>query len=78
MIQAHRGASTCHPENTLEAFSTAIKQGADGIELDVHLSKDGEIVVAHDARLERVSNGTGYINDHTLEELKAMDFGWFP
>ena len=78
MIQAHRGASTCHPENTLEAFSAAIEQGADGIELDVHLSKDGEIVVAHDAQLERVSNGTGYINDHTLEELKALDIGWFP
>jgi glycerophosphoryl diester phosphodiesterase len=41
----------------------------------VHLSRDGEIVVAHDARLERVSNGTGYINDHTLEELKSLDFG---
>jgi glycerophosphoryl diester phosphodiesterase len=75
LIQAHRGASACRPENTLEAFSAAIEQGADGIELDVHLSKDGEIVVAHDARLERVSNGTGYINDHTLEELKSLDFG---
>jgi len=75
LIQAHRGASTCRPENTLEAFTAAIEQGADGIELDVHLTKDGEIVVAHDARLERVSNGTGYINDHTLEELKSLDFG---
>ena len=74
MIQAHRGASAYCPENTLEAFSKAIEQGADCIELDVHLSKDGEIVVAHDERLERVSNGTGYINDHTLEELKSMDF----
>ena len=75
MIQAHRGASFYYAENTLEAFSAAIEQGADGIELDVHLSKDGEIVVAHDERLERVSNGTGYINDHTLEELKTYDFG---
>jgi len=74
MIQAHRGASAYCPENTLEAFSKAIEQGADGIELDVHLSKDGEIVVAHDERLERVSNGTGYINDLTLEELKSLDF----
>ena len=74
MIQAHRGASTYHPENTAEAFSAAIEQGADGIELDVHLTKDGEIVVAHDARLERVSNGTGYINDYTLEELKTLNF----
>ena len=75
MIHAHRGASTCRPENTLEAFAAAIEQGADAIELDVHLTKDGEIVVAHDARLERVSNGTGYINDHTLEELKSLNFG---
>jgi len=77
LIQAHRGASDNHPENTLEAFSAAIKQGADGIELDVHLSKDGEIIVAHDAQLERISNGKGYINDHTLEELKSLDIGWF-
>jgi glycerophosphoryl diester phosphodiesterase len=74
MIQAHRGASAYCPENTLEAFSKAIEMGADAIELDVHLAKDGEVVVAHDERLERVSNGTGYINDHTLEELKSLDF----
>ena len=75
MIQAHRGASAYCPENTLEAFSKAIEQGADGIELDVHLTKDGEIVVAHDARIERVSDGTGYINDLTLKELKSLNFG---
>jgi glycerophosphoryl diester phosphodiesterase len=74
MILAHRGSQVFRPENTLEAFSLAVEQGADGIELDVHLSKDGEIVVAHDARLERVSNGKGFINDHTLEELKSLDF----
>ena len=80
MIQAHRGASAYCPENTLEAFSRAIEQGADCIELDVHLTKDGEIVVAHDEKLERVSNGTGYINDHTLQELKSLDFSklFFP
>jgi len=77
MIQAHRGASACRPENTLEAFSEAIEQKADGIELDVHLSKDGEIVVSHDAKLDRISNGTGYINDYTLKELKSLDFGRF-
>jgi len=74
-IFAHRGASIRCPENTLEAFSAAVELGADGIELDVHLTKDGEIVVAHDERLERVSNGTGHINDHTLKELKVLDFG---
>jgi len=75
MIQAHRGASVSRPENTMEAFSLALEQGADGIELDVHLSKDGEIVVAHDARLERVSDGTGFIKDYTLKELKLLNFG---
>jgi len=75
LIYAHRGASTYRPENTLEAFSLAIEQGADGFELDVHLTKDGEIVVAHDDRLERVSDGTGHINDHTLKELKSLNFG---
>jgi len=74
MIQAHRGASAYCPENTLESFSLAIEQGADAIELDVHLTRDDKIVVAHDERLERVSSGTGYINDHTLEELKSLDF----
>ena len=75
LIQAHRGASAYCPENTLEAFSLAIEMKADGIELDVHLSKDGQIVVAHDERLERVSDGSGYINEHTLAELKSLDFG---
>ena len=72
LIQAHRGTPFFCPENSLEGFSLAVKQGADAIELDVHLSKDGEIIVAHDARLERVSDGAGYINDHTAEELKSL------
>ena len=75
LILAHRGASAYCAENTLEAFSLAIEQKADGIELDVHLTRDGQIVVAHDEQLERVSNGTGLINSRTLQELKALDFG---
>ena len=74
LIYAHRGASAYRPENTLEAFSLAIEQKADCIELDVHLTKDSQIVVAHDERLERVSDGTGYIGDHTLAELKSLNF----
>ena len=74
-IQAHRGASAYYPENTLESFSAAIEQKADCIELDVHLTKDNEIVVAHDSTLERVSDGKGNINDFTLNELKSLDFG---
>jgi glycerophosphoryl diester phosphodiesterase len=73
MIQAHRGSSAYCPENTLEAFSMAVAQKADGIELDVQLSKDGHVVVVHDENLERVSNGKGFIHDHTLEELKSLD-----
>ena len=74
MIQAHRGASAYRPENTLEAFKLAIDQEADGLELDVHLTKDGHVVVAHDERLERVSNGSGLLNDYRLDELRALNF----
>jgi len=74
LVWAHRGARTEAPENTLEAFSLAVEQGADGIELDVHMTADGEIVVAHDDTLERVSNGTGPIAAKTLAELKELDF----
>lgn len=66
------------PENTLPAFETAIARGAAAIELDVHLSKDGELVVHHDYYLGRTSDGKGYIGDFTLAELKALDAGsWF-
>ena len=65
-IYAHRGASGYAPENTLEAFILAAKMGAHGVELDVHLTRDEEIVVTHDESIERVSNGTGYIRDLML------------
>lgn len=74
-IFAHRGASGYAPENTLEAFSLAMEQGADGIELDVQLTKDGEVVVVHDETIDRVSNGTGFVKDYTLAELKKFSFG---
>ncbi|GBG96705.1 glycerophosphodiester phosphodiesterase [Lactococcus termiticola] len=73
-ILAHRGSSAYRPENMLEAFQLAIAQGADGIEIDVQFSKNGEIVVAHDEKIDRVSNGQGYIKDYSLTELKAFDF----
>ena len=74
LVWAHRGASYDAPENTLEAFRLAWKMGADGIELDVHLSADGELVVAHDETVDRCSSGTGRIVDMTLAELKELDF----
>ena len=73
-IFAHRGASAYAPENTLEAFQLAVDQGAHGVELDVHLCRSGEIVVAHDETVDRVSDGTGRILDMTLQELKALHF----
>lgn len=77
-IFAHRGASGYAPENTISAFKKAIDLKADGIELDVHLSKDGKLVVMHDENLKRTTNKTGLISDYTLSELKQFDAGsWF-
>ncbi len=77
-VMAHRGASAYAPENTLQAFTKAMEMGADGLELDVHLSKDGHLVVIHDEKINRTSNGRGAIKDYTLAELKEFDVGsWF-
>ena len=73
-IYAHRGASAYAPENTLEAFELAAKMGADGVELDVHMTRDGELVVAHDEEIGRVANGLGLICKMTLAELKKLRF----
>ena len=74
-IYAHRGASAHAPENTIAAFKLAADQQADGIELDVTLSKDGQIVVIHDDSVDRTTNGTGEVVDLTLAELQALDAG---
>ena len=71
-IFAHRGASGYAPENTLEAFALAITQGADGIELDVQLTKDGIPVVIHDETIDRVTEKKGWVKDYTLKELKEL------
>lgn len=70
---AHRGFSGEYPENTMLAFQKAIEVGIDGIELDVHFSKDGEIVVIHDEKIDRTCNGTGFVRDYTVEQLKSFD-----
>ena len=78
LIVGHRGASAVAPENTLASFRRAIEEGADAIELDVHLTKDGEVVVIHDSSLNRTTNGRGRVREHTLNELKRLDAGcWF-
>ena len=78
LVIAHRGASGTAPENTLIATQKALEMGADMVEIDLHMSKDGEVIVIHDATLDRTTNGSGLVKDHTLEELKKLEAGsWF-
>lgn len=70
---AHRGFSGKYPENTMLAFKKAIEAGCDGIEMDVHLTADGELVIIHDEKLERTTNGTGFVKDCTLAALQKLD-----
>lgn len=77
MVIAHRGFSGTAPENTLIAFKKALDLGVDMIELDVHLSKDAEVVVIHDETLNRTTNGKGKVAEYTLKELKQLDAGSF-
>ncbi|MBM7634963.1 glycerophosphodiester phosphodiesterase [Geomicrobium sediminis] len=75
---AHRGASGHAPENTIAAFDKAVEIGADYIEVDVHMSKNNEVVVIHDATVNRTTDGEGRVNDFTLRELHQLDAGsWF-
>jgi glycerophosphoryl diester phosphodiesterase len=75
LVVAHRGASAVLPEHTLAAYRRALDDGADGLECDVRLTRDGHLVCLHDRRLERTSNGRGLVSDHTLEQLRRLDFG---
>lgn len=78
LIYAHRGGRVSTPENTMAAFQNALTCQADGIELDIHLTRDGQPVICHDHRIDRTSNGSGLIRDYTLRQLKQFDFGgWF-
>jgi glycerophosphoryl diester phosphodiesterase len=69
---AHRGAKGYEPENTLQAFQKALDLHADGIELDVHLSADGQIIVIHDETIDKMTNGKGHVNTLSLPELKSF------
>lgn len=73
-IYGHRGYSEIYPENTMTAFIKAYEAGADGIELDVQMTKDGQLVIAHDETVNRVTEATGYIKDMTLGELRQLQF----
>lgn len=74
-VAAHRGNSKYFPENTLSAFRSAYVLGADMIELDLHMTADGEIIVMHDHTVDRTTDGTGLIREKTLSEIKALDAG---
>lgn len=76
-IYAHRGASYYAPENTMAAFELAGSMGADGMELDVQLTKDGALIVLHDDTLDRTTNGKGYAMDWLFEDLRRLDAGSF-
>lgn len=78
LIIAHRGDVANAPENTISAFKKALDGGADGIELDVRLTRDQKLVVFHDRCLDRTSNGSGPVNHRSLDEVREMDAGsWF-
>lgn len=75
---AHRGASGYCPENTMAAFQKAVELGANGIETDVQMSKDGHLVLIHDESLQRTTGTVGFVKDHTLQELQQLDAGsWY-
>lgn len=77
-IFAHRGASMYAPENTLPAFTLAVQMGAEGIETDVQLTKDHIPVLIHDEKINRTTNGKGFVKDFTFKQLKQLDAGsWF-
>lgn len=75
LVFGHRGASAYAPMNTLPAFELAVEQGADGVELDVHLSQDGQLIVLHDFTVDHTTDGHGYARDMTLAQIKQLDAG---
>ena len=82
-LLAHRGYSACYPENTMEAFVQAYQKGFDGVETDVHMTKDGQLVLIHDETIDRTSDGHGFIQDYTYAKLQEYSFscgkeGFYP
>ena len=75
LIISHRGANKYAPQNTIPAFEGALEIGIDGFETDVHITKDGHVVICHNYTIDETSDGKGKISDMTLEELKSHDFG---
>lgn len=76
LVVAHRGASAMFPENTMEAFRSAVELGADAVELDVHLTADGLLAVIHDETLDRTTDRLGRVTELTMDEVRAADAGY--
>jgi glycerophosphoryl diester phosphodiesterase len=76
-VVAHRGASAHRAEHTLAAYALAVEQGADGLECDVRLSRDGRLVCVHDRTVNRTSDGRGVVSTLTLEHMSGLDFGYW-
>ncbi|RKJ05516.1 glycerophosphodiester phosphodiesterase, partial [Butyricicoccus sp. 1XD8-22] len=76
IVLAHRGGAHLAPEHTMIAFQKAIDLGVDGFEIDIRLTKDEEIVVFHDDTVDRTTDGSGFVKDYTLEELKQLNHGF--
>ena len=74
-VISHRGANRVAPQNTIPAFESALEIGIDGFETDVHITKDGHVVICHNYTIDETSDGNGKISDMTLKELKSHDFG---
>lgn len=74
-VVAHRGASADRPEHTLAAYELALREGADGVECDVRLTRDGHLVCVHDRRVDRTSSGSGVVSEMTLAQLQRLDWG---
>ena len=74
---AHQGGAKEAPSNTLDAMDRAAAIGVDGLEFDVHLSRDGRVVLIHDRTLKRTTNGQGLVSDHSAEELAALDAAYW-
>jgi glycerophosphoryl diester phosphodiesterase len=79
LVIAHQGGEGLRPSNTMAAFTNAVELGADMLEMDIHSTKDGVLVTIHDATIDRTTNGTGRVQDYTVEELQQFDAGYhFP
>ncbi len=74
-VVAHRGASADRPEHTVAAYELALQEGADAVECDVRLTRDGHLVCVHDRRVDRTSNGSGLVSEMTLAQLRELDYG---